>query len=64
MTDIQSPLILVQNFGYGGGGGSNRRKGAAEHVIDMVWLYRSLSKGGGEGVYCLLKLFLTAFAAP
>ncbi len=40
MIDIRRrPTVLVQHFNYRGF--SHRRKGAAIHIIYMVWLYRS-----------------------
>ncbi len=38
-TSCRGCTELVQHFAYRGS--SHRRKGAARHVIDMVWLYRS-----------------------
>ncbi len=46
MIDIHSgPTELVPHFAHRGS--SQRRKGAASHIIDMVWLHRSPIWGGG-----------------
>ncbi len=41
MIDIEGPepTELLQRVAYRGS--SNRRKGAARQIIDMVWLHRS-----------------------
>ncbi len=55
MIDVES-ISLIE-------GSSHRRKGAARHIIDMVWLYRSPIPVGRRGIFSyLFKLFLPAFA--
>jgi hypothetical protein len=49
MINIHSgPTEFVPHFAHKGS--SQRRKGAASHIIDMVWLHRSPVSGGG-GVF-------------
>jgi hypothetical protein len=55
-------VMLVQHFAYRGN--SQRHKGAASHIIDMVWLYRLFIPMGRRGVFYLFIWFLSAFAAP
>ncbi len=60
MIVIVGPADLVQHFAYRRS--SHRRKGAASHVLDMVWL--SPIPVWRRGVFYLFKWFLPAFAAP
>ncbi len=48
------PAELVQNFAYRGS--SHRRKGAARHIIGIVWLYRKLILSGEEGDILLVQM--------
>ena len=50
---------LVQHFAYRGN--LQRRKGAASHIIDMVWLYHLLIPEGRRGVFYLYKIISTFF---
>ncbi len=45
-------------------GSSHQRKGAANHISDSVWLYRSPFPEGRRGVFYLFKWRLPPFAAP
>jgi hypothetical protein len=44
-------------------GSSHRRKGAAKHIINTVWLYRLPIPVRRMRVFYLFKLFLLSFAA-
>jgi hypothetical protein len=54
--------VLIQHFAYRRS--SRRRKGAARHIIDMVWLYRSPIPVGRRVVLFTSSNDFSAFAAP
>ncbi len=58
----RGPNELVQHSAFKGS--SHRRKGAARHKIDTVWLYPLSCPSEEERVYYFFKWFLPAFAAP
>ncbi len=62
-TTVEGPLSYFSNFAYRRS--SHRRKSAACHLIDIVWLYCiSLAyPSGGRGIFYKFKRFLPAFAA-
>jgi hypothetical protein len=49
---------LVQRFAYREN--SHRCKGSARHIIDMVWLYRSLAFPSGQrgGIFLVQMIFI------
>ncbi len=57
----RAPTELVQHFTYRGR--LRWRKGAASHIIDMVWLCRSPLPVGRKGVFYLFIRILPALAA-
>ncbi len=61
MIDIEGTLSLFSTFAHRGS--SHRRKSAAWHKFDMVWLYRSPIPVGKKGVFYSLQFFLPAIAA-
>ncbi len=47
MLDIGGRDLIAQHFAYRGS--SNQRKGAANHIIDMVWLLSLVYPSGEVG---------------
>ncbi len=57
MIDIDGPLVNSALLLVGGG--SHRRKSAAGHVFDTVWLYRSPIQVGSRRVILLIQMVST-----
>ncbi len=58
MIDIEEPTDLARHY-FTYRGSSHRCKGAAGHIIDMVWLYRSVIPVGRRGIIFLFKMIST-----
>jgi hypothetical protein len=61
MIDVEGPLSQFSTFADRGSW--HRRKSAAWHKFDMVWLYWLPIPVGRRGVFYSFKWFLPAFAA-
>jgi hypothetical protein len=57
MIDPRGLPELIQYFAYRGS--SHRHKGAARHIIDMVWLFRIAYASGEEGGILLVQMIFT-----